>query len=254
MTRAGRPAVVAATDLDDEFDALYAAPPDEFVATRDAAAKRLREAGDREAATEVKRARKPSAAAAVVNRLVRDEGKELDALWRAGDELAARQQELLDGKGDARKLRDAQRAEREALDALLERAGADGATRERVSDTLHAAAVDPDARAQVSTGRLVKELAHAGFGALTPAAPPPKPRKPKEERRAQERRRKQLAEAERAFTAASKAREKAQRAARRAAEKLAAAQQGRDEADAALGDARAEEAAAKARLDDLAKA
>src|ERR671932_801348 len=46
-------------DLDDDLDALYSGPLDEFVTARNALAGRLRKAGDREAAERVKKLPKP---------------------------------------------------------------------------------------------------------------------------------------------------------------------------------------------------
>ena len=51
----------------DEADDLYGLPLGEFTATRDALAARLKAAGDKEAAAEVKRARKPSVPAWAAN-------------------------------------------------------------------------------------------------------------------------------------------------------------------------------------------
>jgi hypothetical protein len=45
---------------------------------------------------------------------------------------------------------------------------------ERVGQTLHAAALDEESREQVRTGRLERELSHAGLGVDPGAAVPPK--------------------------------------------------------------------------------
>src|SRR5919202_1354546 len=72
-------------DLDDELDALYSGPLDEFVTARNALAGRLRKAGDREAAERVKELPKPPVSAWAVNRLARERAHELAALVAAGD-------------------------------------------------------------------------------------------------------------------------------------------------------------------------
>jgi hypothetical protein len=62
-------------------------------------------------------------------------------------------------------LRTAGERERAAVQRLLDAApDASAATIERVSDTLHAAALDDDAREQMRGGCLEQELRHAGLG------------------------------------------------------------------------------------------
>src|SRR4051794_9485819 len=177
----------------DEADALYGLPADAFVPERDALAKRLRAEGRRAEADEIKALRKPSAAAWAVNQAVRSQPKAARALWDAGDALVAAQEDLLAGRGDAAGLRAASEGERAALDALLDAArglltsrGRDlgEATIERVRETLHAAAIEPAARADVEAGRATRERAHAGLGgfgdmALPAPAPPKAKDKPK---------------------------------------------------------------------------
>ena len=161
--------------MPDEVDDLYGLPHDRFVAERDALAKRLRAGGRRDQANEVKALRRPSVAAWGVNQVVRSQGRAARELWKAGDALIAAQDALLAGRGDAKALRTATEREREALDTLVDAArglltgeGRDlgAATLERVRETLHAAAVDPEGREDVAAGRAVKERAHAGLGAF----------------------------------------------------------------------------------------
>jgi hypothetical protein len=167
----------------DEADDLYGLPLDAFVPERDALVKRLRADGRGDEANEVKALRKPSVAAWAVNQVVRTQPKESRALWQAGDALIAAQEALLAGKGDAAALRTAVEDERAAVDGLLEAArglltgeGRDlgETTLERVRETLHAGAIDAEAREDVAAGRAVRERAHAGlgpFGAAPEAAP-----------------------------------------------------------------------------------
>jgi hypothetical protein len=170
---------------DDRTDELYGLALEDFVAARDALAKELRAGGDREAAAEVKRLAKPSAAAWAVNQAVRSQPNSARALWKAGDELAAVQTRLLGGDADADDLRRAARAERAAVEQLVDAArgllSAGGhtmseTTLERVEETLHAAALDREARTDVAAGRATKEVRHVGLGGLaattaTPARP-----------------------------------------------------------------------------------
>src|SRR4051794_6482544 len=172
----------------DPIDELYGVDPDQFVGARTALAKRLRDGGDREGATAVKKLPKPTRAAWAVNRLVRDRPKEIGALVEAGEALAGAQQQLLAG-ADATVLRGAAEAARRLVDALADEAPVDGPARDKVRATLHAATVDRDVRDEVAAGRVVRERSASGFGgldALTAGAPadatPSRVRTPKKER------------------------------------------------------------------------
>ena len=102
-------------------------------------------------------------AAWAVNQLVRTQRKAIDELLEAGDGLRSAQDDVLAGRGDARSLRAAVERERLAVQELTDSArgllSSEGhelsdTIVERVADTLHAAALDDDARAQVNGGRL----------------------------------------------------------------------------------------------------
>src|SRR4051812_17300701 len=165
----------------DEADALYGLPLEEFVAQRDALAKRLRGEGRREEAAAVKELAKPSVAAWGVNQAVRARAREARELWAAGDALAAAQAALLEGRGDAEALREAARAEQDARRPLVEAARGllTGRGRslgdpvlERVDETLHAAAVDPGVRADVAAGCAAHGGRRVGLGPLVAADGP----------------------------------------------------------------------------------
>ncbi len=154
---------------------LYGVPRERFIAERNALAKALRADGRREEAAGVAALRKPSVAAATVNQLVRDESDRLAALLQAGDALRTAQDRMLSGDGTAEELRGAVDAERAAVDALVSVAAHQGmspSVSDRVAATLHAAALDEEARGRVSGGRLVEELQHVGFGAGSLSAGP----------------------------------------------------------------------------------
>jgi hypothetical protein len=168
----------------EEADALYGLPLEEFVAQRDALAKRLRGEGRREEAGAVKALAKPSVAAWAANQAVRARQGEARELWAAGDALAAAQSALLEGRGDPAALRDATRAEQAARQRLVDAARGllTGMGRslspdvlERVGETLHAAALDPAQRESAAAGRLARELHYAGLGLGQggPVPPPP---------------------------------------------------------------------------------
>jgi hypothetical protein len=150
---------------DDPAAHLYGLDLEEFIAARDALAKELRAGGDRDGAAAVKKLAKPTRAAWAVNRLVRDRSDEIAALVEAGAALAGAQEQLLDG-ADAEVLRSAAVAARALVDALAAEAPVDGAARDKVRATLHAATVDADVRAEVAAGRVVKERSASGFGGL----------------------------------------------------------------------------------------
>jgi hypothetical protein len=150
---------------DDPAAHLYGLDLEEFVPARDALAKELRAGGDRDGAAAVKKLAKPTRAAWAVNRLVRDRPDEIAALVEAGAALAGAQEQLLDG-ADADVLRGAAVVARALVDALAAEAPVDGAARDKVRATLHAATVDPEVRAEVAAGRVVKERSAAGFGGL----------------------------------------------------------------------------------------
>jgi hypothetical protein len=168
-----------------EPDDLYGLPLDRFVPERGALARSLRTDGRREQAAEVAGLRKPSVVAWAVNQLVRTQGRALAELYDAGDKLREAQGSVLAGRGDARSLHSAADRERVAVDALVIAARglltSDGhelsaSTIDRVAETVHAAALDDDARVQVRQGRLERELRHVGLGvgsAIAPGAPAP---------------------------------------------------------------------------------
>lgn len=169
--------------LDAEIDRLYGLPLDEFVDERGQLAKQLRSDGDREAAERVKALRKPTVGAWALNLVVRLRPGERDKLLKAGEALRKAHEALLSG-GDPAALREAMTTERalaaalaDAAEAVATEAGKGGpALKERVRGTLHAAAVDEEARDELATGRVVRERDAVGLGpfgaaAAAPAAP-----------------------------------------------------------------------------------
>ena len=116
------------------------------------------------AATRRRRSRrcaKPTVAAWAANQAVRSQKRAARELWKAGDALSAAQDAVLAGKGSGAKLREASERERAAVETLVDAArgllGASGgdlseATIERVRETLHAGAIDSDARDEVAAG------------------------------------------------------------------------------------------------------
>ena len=147
-----------------KLDALYAGPPEDFVAGRNELAKMLKADGDADLATEVKALRRSSVAAALLNRVALGHPKELKAFAAAVSKL---RKASAKAKGGA--LKDAARAERDsaaAIVALAEEEGGEGAALDRVAETLQAAAADEEIEDLLIRGRLEKEqrAASIGFG------------------------------------------------------------------------------------------
>jgi len=261
-----------------DIDDLYGLPLDQFVPERTALARKLRKAGDRDRAGEIAALKKPSVAAWAVNQLVRTQRKAVAELLEAGDWLRAAQDNVLAGRGDARSLRAAVERERLAVQTLTDAArgllSSEGEELsntmvERVSDTLHAAALDDDAREQVSGGRLERELRHVGLGGFgaprgggSPAPPSRKREAPPNKRKkagSDEKEPGERAERTRTARERAKAGEEAHRAARaterearrraeRAGRAAKIALEHRDNAAEALREAEADLEAAEAQV------
>jgi hypothetical protein len=157
----------------DDVDALFLAPPEGFVAARDALAARLKAAGDRDGAAAVAALRRPTLAAWAVNAAVRRAPGQLEALLELRTALIRAQRQVLSGvKADLAGLTRQRRQLVEDMVAQAEAAAAEagrdlGAQREAVRLSFEAAVADEDAAAAVRSGRLAKALpGPAGFGTL----------------------------------------------------------------------------------------
>jgi DNA repair exonuclease SbcCD ATPase subunit len=246
-----------------EIDRLYGLPLDEFVHQRDELAKRLRREGEREAADEVKRLRKPSAGAWALNQAVRRRRKETDELLAAGERLRAAPEALLSG-GDPAALREAMQEERalastlaDCAEAIASETGKSGpALRERVRATLHAATVDEEAREELAAGRFVREREAVGLGPFALEAPTLSARRPagrgaKPAARARKRSAPGRGDSATARKGAAAAREEAarQEAAARERQRLAEAERALGDSRSALEEAEARHSAAAADLE-----
>jgi hypothetical protein len=219
-------------NLEKELDRLYGLPLDRFTAERDVRVKELRSGGEREAADQLKKARKPTVAAWAANQLARSERMNVRALLTAGEQLRAGQAELMRG-GEADELRRAEESERRALSALVDagREIVDGdASVRKLETTLRAAAVDPEARRLLEQGRLTTDLTPSGFGFAGMPAPGRRARRRSstaDKKRADEaeRRRRELAEARSALQETRKRARAAEREADKARDELARAEE-----------------------------
>jgi hypothetical protein len=165
--------------LDEELDRLYGLPLAEFTGARNELARELLNAGEREAADEVKLLRKPSLSAWTVNQLARKERLQVRSLMTAAERLRNAQAKLLRG-GSREELQEAVQRHREVVGALLNSAKevlrsaghpATDATLERIRETLTAVAGHDEGMKLVEEGRLSEDLDPAGFGPVTESAP-----------------------------------------------------------------------------------
>lgn len=233
---------------------LYALPPEEFTAARNARAKELR-GENADLAAQLAKLPKPTAAAAAINRIARDDPSEVRALVQAGRALREAQEAAVAGKS-AGAVAEAAREHRAALDRVrreARRLKVSAAVLDRVTATLRAASTDPELQPLLERGLLAREQEAAGFG-LDPslvAAAPTKPtpaEKPKEDdgkRRRDEARAElkaaqaRLREAKQAAAAADRERKRLERELAAAAKEVDAANAEVEQAEQAVEEARA---------------
>ncbi|MEV4578906.1 hypothetical protein AB0K16_37240 [Nonomuraea jabiensis] len=246
-------------DLDEVAGRLYALPPSEFTAAREAEARAAKDAGEAGLAREIAKLRKPTVSAWAVNRVAREHPDELAELLDVGERLRAAWQEQ-----DADELAELTRRRAGVMGKvgrLVRQAGGlSSAAAAEVDQTLESAIVDADAAGQVRRGRLAKPLSYSGFApAPVPRGRPARRPSPEDEakkreeaeaRRAKER--EEAAAAHREWQAAleSAVREHDERAERVAAleRKLAKARKRLTESEQRLEVARREERHARQRL------
>jgi hypothetical protein len=270
---ASDPTEIPAGVPDERVDALYGLPLDEFTPSRDALAKELQREGQRQQAAWVKVLRKPSAAAWVVNQLVRTKPQEAKRLLEAGEKLREVHERLLVGEASATELRNEADGENEAVRALLasapgllDRDGHEpsGSTVEKAEETLRAVAPDERARTEFVVGRLTRERRATGLGLFgqgmpvtdTPQAPASAKRH-EGDRGARQRRAEQRAIARTALKEAKARQQTGRRAVRNAERELAQAlreagraQRRLEQATRTLEQARADETEALASVAD----
>jgi hypothetical protein len=164
------------TDLEAELRALHQGPLGEFTAARNALAKQLDKAGDKDAAAEVKSLPKPAVSAWAVNRLFAREPARMEALLAAGEDARSGLREAISGRG-VESLRDALDAERAARDDLRRRAAglieedtgrkASAAVLDRVATNLDSLALSPESAEAAGRGWIGVDLAPPGFEVLS---------------------------------------------------------------------------------------
>jgi hypothetical protein len=159
-----------ASGVDDEIRALYHGPFAEFVAARNALAKRLKKEGDAREAV-VRELKKPSLSAWGVDQLFAREARAMAAFVGAGERARAAQRKAVAG-GDPKPLREllatirgeVQRLTERGVEMLAETEKAPGeAIVERLRTNLEALALDPDAAPVAARGWLDEDLKPPGF-------------------------------------------------------------------------------------------
>ncbi len=163
---------------------LRRVPPESFVATRDALSRRLREAGDREAAAEVRRLRRPPPPLWALNQLAAVEPDGVQALIRAGEALRdSTQKALQGGRGALGRLSSehahlVEQLTGRAMEVLAGVAApATSETRARIWTMLRVASLDPALAPCLADGSLAEEPVSTGFDSLLGFDPGPAPAK-----------------------------------------------------------------------------
>ena len=165
------------------LDELYRGAPEAFTAGRNELASDLKASGKTKAAADVKRLKRPTQAASVVNRLSLDHPAETQALLDAAQRLRDVHSQL-GAEGSGERLREAARQERQSLERLTEIARQmnprpSAATVNRVGETLQAVGSDEEVARLVRTGRLDRERRATGLpGGATPARSRPATKPP----------------------------------------------------------------------------
>jgi hypothetical protein len=157
--------------VDVAADTLYAADPGEFIKLRKSLADELRRDGEPEAAKQVTALRKPTASAAVVNRLAHTDEKAMTRLRELGERLREAQDAL-----DASTMRELAAERRKTVKDLTRLAvkaasgNASAAVQDEVRATFDAAIADPEVAARL--GRLERAEHWSGFGFESGTGPP----------------------------------------------------------------------------------
>lgn len=157
-----------ATNLAQVADELYALAPTEFRTAREERARQARADGDADLAEAIKKLRRPTVSAWLVNLLVREAPGQVRELLELGESLREAQQALA-----ADRLRDLSVQRRQLITALTQEAkrlAADvsqslsAQVEHEVQDTLEAALADSGIADAVGSGRLTRALSYAGLG------------------------------------------------------------------------------------------
>lgn len=231
---------------DDELDALYRVPPNQFTAERTKLSAAAKKRGDTDAAQRISAARKPTTAAWIVNRSVIEHRETKTRLAELGDKLRTAHAAM-----DAVQIRELSARQHHLINELAQAAfdaaevkNPSSTVRDDVASTLQAAIADPEVRARL--GHLTKAERWSGFGDFGDSAAVSATTGPK----------RTVAPAKPSRSSNAPQRDQEADAARRERERLAAAvtaaEQAAAKAHGVLSDRRAERDAARTRRDDAA--
>ena len=175
--------------LDEATDHLYSVDLEAFVPERTRVARELRDAGDRSAAEQVAKLKKPTVAAWALNQLARQRRRDVDLLLDAGHRLRQAQEGVVSG-ADREVFEKAQKTQRDALRRLTQQAsqllgGASSQALSQISGTLRAAAVSEEGRELLARGRFTTPLEPEGFDVLGALPASPAGARPKKQARTQ---------------------------------------------------------------------
>jgi hypothetical protein len=227
--------------LAEDVDTLYGLPLDEFTTARNDLAKRLRAERRRDEAAEVAALRKPSVAAWVVNRLVREQPEDVAALVGAADEIRGGAE---DADGRFRDAIDRLARAARSLRLASGRPPSDQVVQEAVTTIRTLAATEPRA---LEAGRLTEGREASGFDALAGGAMPAARRRAAKSARKEETARPTVDRA--AVAAARKALEDARAEARELRQAAVAAERAAERARVALERAEARVSSAQDAVD-----
>ena len=226
---------------------LFDLPPEEFTAGRDRISKQLKSSGDSDGAAAVKALKRPSVTAHALNLVARRHPDLIGELLKAGDDL---------GSARSRAAMESAKSERQkAIGSIITRAAAllaeqgrpvTAQLKEKLTETLLAAATDQDTRQRLENGSLLKEAVPGGLGAPVTAFAP----QPGEGSRSKagERSRKLREQAEAKLEDANNARADSQRASRESAQLAEVAAAARERAEKLANIARRSEEIGRAKL------
>jgi hypothetical protein len=159
--------------LEEALDELLALPPEQFTAARNAAARALQKAGNREAADEVKAIPRPPLSLWALNVLAREQPEPIATFLAAAAEL----RKAYASGGDIRAATAPERvAEARVVAAgvkLIRASGknASDSVTERMRETLRSAAADGAVASELQAGRLVREPEAPSLDALLGSLP-----------------------------------------------------------------------------------
>jgi hypothetical protein len=231
------------SEPDPDFDALFSAPADRFIAVRDELAARAKSTGRQDLAIRLKSMKRPPVVVWLANALAREAPEVIQSLLDAGVKLRNAY-----SSNDQKSIREATQERHRALgDAIrhgrqiLTNAGYSLATERRLGRVLMGASMDAAQGKLLAAGRLAHEIEPPRLGSeLFDLYPAPKEKRPSKHDRAAEletksrerARAKELRSAERAVAKAKRAAQQAAKAASRLAENAVAAQRAAESAEA----------------------